>query len=400
METNAQNPSDCPVKSIEEKKSLDRLKVLHSLAQKKDRKVYGFFKKNAMNLEHYKEFMKARITSDNSDTIKTKSYVVVYTLNTGGSAPFSYFVIGVDDTTDKLFCHRLPSGNRRGRCTDEGVRNTMGFDTECLEVGKRIRVQGDLTMQIMKQTDTPEKLFEFMAHMELASQVSDAIGEDDGNTTYTHLNDIFDLSLEPFSTEDNHKFIKEELGRRGMTAEAEELERVRNTDQYFPYIHKMARELKASIMYKEELDFLKKNKQRITQRIYDQMSRRESRYTIRQGEHKITLTASVEVTGRHVEARHGHIIRERPRRTIFYVLRPSMITLEHKEHGRKEIMIDKPSRISFGLLNRYQEERPRTERIRHILRANDLDVLRNERDALMNEIVEEENRIASLRAEG
>ena len=50
-------------------------------------------------------------------------------------------------------------------------------------------------MQIMKeQMDTPEILFEFMAHMELASQVSDAIGEDDGNTTYTHLN-VFSTSL-------------------------------------------------------------------------------------------------------------------------------------------------------------------------------------------------------------
>ena len=352
-------------------KGFDRLAVLHSLAVKKDRKVYEFFKKNAMNANHYMEFMKTRITSDNCDTTKTKSYVVASTLNNNSSPPFSYFVIGIDDTTDKLFCHRLPSGERRGRCTDKEVRKAMGFDTECLEKGKIIRVQGDLTMRILDQADAPEKLFEETAYRALADHIAGALerkAESDSNSQLSMITDTIDHF---YMLEDDHKFLTHALERQGMIAEKEELEKRWGTDDYSAYRRRVAHELQARLMYQEELSFLKKNKQRIMQQAYDRLARQEGRYTFRQGEHKITITASVG-PGRHLSIRELLAMESgrRPRnltradQTTFYVLRPSMVTIEHKEHGKREIMISKPSEIQFGLLNRYHEERPENERIR------------------------------------
>ena len=169
QQANSIVPTDCAAENAE------KLTQLYSLAQKKDRKVFDFFKKNAMNADHYMEFRKTCITTDMADVIRTKSYIVAYVLNTNSS--FSYFVMGVDDTTNNLFCHRLPSGDRQWLDTDEKIRAAMGFDTECMDMGDRIRVQGDLTMRVSRTADTTEKLLEDLVYLHLQSAVSNRLVE-------------------------------------------------------------------------------------------------------------------------------------------------------------------------------------------------------------------------------
>ena len=385
------------------KQGVSMLDQLYDLARVKNSKVFEFFKKNAMNMNHYMEFRKTCVTFDFADAIRTKSYVVVFSANNQGS----YFIIGTDDTTGKLFCHHLPSGLHQWLDTDKKVRDAMGFDTECLEPYRIIRVQGDLTMHIVDQNDKPEELFEDRAYGELEDEVGDAIERMNNNAGHLRLEEIIETSENFFMLDNDLKFVKGLLVSHGMMAERDELERLEGTEYASAYMRKVAHILMARIAYQKEFDFLKKNKQRIVQRAYDSISRREERYTMMQGEHKITLTATAEI-GRDLRVRDmirqeagsqitqrdraGIRMRTDRRRVIFYILRPSTITIEHKEHGKRELMIMKPSAIRFGILNRFGEARPENGRMEPEL--GELRIARNQLGAAVSDF---SGRIDSLR---
>lgn len=389
MDTKVYQQGDRVVESTYGKESFERLKTLHLLAKKKDRKVYDFFKKNAMNTDHYMEFRKTAATADYSDTIRTESYVVIYVLNRNSS--FSYFVIGVDDTTNKLFCHRLPSAGRHWLNTDQKVKDAMGFETECLEVGKTIRIQGDVTMKIERQTDMPEELLDSRISNELDHRISSRLREmdwGDMDKDYDKLNQIAVCASISRFHERDYEVVRNGLELRNMLLEREELEKSRGTEKYWPCLHKMARELQFRTKYQKECEFLAKHKEHIKQQIYDRLTTNEGKYVFKQGHHTITITAAAETE------RWPRGMR-RESTTHFYLLRPSVITIEHKEHGKREIMISKPSELHFGILNRYQDIVQDNEAALSRARMQ-IDMIGSERRSLDRQVMEIESRMVEL----
>ncbi|MEX0568362.1 MAG: hypothetical protein Q6363_004275 [Candidatus Njordarchaeota archaeon] len=149
----------------------ERLEMLYNLLQQKSRRVYGFFKQNAPE-NAFEVFRQARPTSKytqfkivgRGDDI----YIVLRTKKTGYRESekeyFDYhavFIVGIDDT-ERFFCHRLPWRNDfeyddfLETITYERILRFLGIDSHIydvngqLEFGKTYRVQGDITIRLMK----------------------------------------------------------------------------------------------------------------------------------------------------------------------------------------------------------------------------------------------------------
>ncbi len=322
------------------------LHALYKLAKARNPAAQDFFKKRAMNADHYAEFRMAAIASAMTDVTMTKSYLVISSLNADRS--FSYFIVGVDDTKGRLFCHRLPSDDRMRLGTDAAVRAAMGFDTECMEPYKVIRVQGDLTMAILGQADTPEELLEGRVLAALRRQI--ILSGSGRLMEYWRLQRISESAMAGNTrlSDQDFDYLERLFTENGMHNQAKWLRDNHGREVDCNDIYSAVCNLVSNIRCTRELDLLNKRRERIISRIYAGVARAEHRYTFRLGHHTVTLTGT-------------HYGEPYIRQQLFLVLRPSVITLRHREHGKRELMITKPSKISFGLLNRYDSDRDRNE---------------------------------------
>ncbi len=120
---------------------------------KKSRKAYTFFKKECLSERHYNRFKRMKICKKDTEVkfldeyivIRTKFYNLKYKDYYHGVA-----IVGIDDTTNKFFCHRLPwsldfeSNDFMEKVTVDYIKRFLGI-RDGFE-----RIQGDVIMRVKK----------------------------------------------------------------------------------------------------------------------------------------------------------------------------------------------------------------------------------------------------------
>ncbi len=273
--------------------------------------------------------------------------------------------------------------------SDAKVKAAMGFETECIEVGKWIRIQGDLTMKILEQHETTEKMLNSLSKSILFEEtrwLDTDIDDVDLDDVAVHAA-TFDGEIK----DDDYKAIRRFLKLNKMNDELELLQKIKGTEGSGVHVHRLVRALESHHKYLKESAYVKKNAERVKQRVYNTIAGREARYTFMRAHHKITMTSS------YANSITRRWVRELPDRTgrTFYILRPSVIKIEHPEHGTREIMIDKPSVVTFGFLNRHNERDPGEAR----RSRQELERIEDERRGLMNREAQLRNVIDRLEME-
>ncbi len=132
---------------------MNLLYTLYELIKNRSRKAYKFFKENCLGERHYERFKRARVLSKYTGVRFIDEYIVIRTRYYNPERREYYhgvYLVGIDDTTNKLFCHRLPWRHKfedkkfLEKITIKDIYEMLGI-TDGFE-----RIQGDLMMRKYK----------------------------------------------------------------------------------------------------------------------------------------------------------------------------------------------------------------------------------------------------------
>lgn len=281
--------------------------------------------------------------------------------NLGYERPAS-FVVGVDETTQKVFCMPIRTCYLYYDSESE-IRKCMGFNYHYYESfkytdGISIRLQGDLIMEVIKSYDRAEQLLDFidqrreefrelwesfirarLAKDEELRKVEILIG------TYQELRD-FALNIRIYHPDDKMDIAKVVKLARKIEPEIREIakkygipilnifEKPRATDE---------RRYKC-IRFLDIEDFGRKLRQKKISQLgdfKDFISENEKKLTLRIGHY--TTPHQIKLSGVLVNTIEG-------RRIDVIILSPQTIEITHPEHGKNEFYIPKPTYAMFRLM--------------------------------------------------
>lgn len=97
---------------------------------------------------------------------KDDKSIVVESIDNKADLDHRYYLIGVDDTPNKFFIHRLRQKNKIENIEKEDIREILGFDKHYdgdVKLDTKYRVQGDLTMIRQNYQDWRERLVDFIS---------------------------------------------------------------------------------------------------------------------------------------------------------------------------------------------------------------------------------------------
>jgi len=169
---------DRPLSALEAGEPRAVLEELHALLVQRSKRIFWKFDSLALSDRHGARFReahplsnrtKARLVAD-----ETGGYLVLRTKKYNPERDSWYsavYVVGVDDTTGKLFVHRLQyskefeADNFLDGLTVHRVRELMGFTLDASEIhlakpGDAVRVQGDLAFEILRTFGNLDELVE------------------------------------------------------------------------------------------------------------------------------------------------------------------------------------------------------------------------------------------------
>ncbi|AWR97900.2 hypothetical protein DFR86_10365 [Acidianus sulfidivorans JP7] len=309
-----------------------------------------------LSLQHFLRFNTA--IKLNKKIAKVGSYVY---FDLGYERPASY-VAGIDDTTQKIFCMPVRTCYLYYDSEIE-IRKCMGFNYHYYEKfnygdGITIRLQGDLTMEIVRAYDKVEDLLNFIDQRreefrELWENfIRSKLAKDPEIQkaevligSYQELRD-FALNTRIYREEDKNDVISVVKLARKLEPEIKALakkydihllnvfEKPRATDE---------RRYKC-IRFIDIEDFGRKLRQKkISQmgNFKDYILENEKKITLRIGHY--TTAHEIKLTGVMMNAIEG-------RRIEIAILRPQTIEINHPEHGKTSFNIPKPTYAVFRLM--------------------------------------------------
>ncbi len=130
----------------------EKVRKLYDLIRKDYIEAKKYFLENCLE-NHYERFLRAKISHKDTRIKLLDEYIVIYPeyVTPSGRKYHGLFIIGIDDSTGKFFCHRLPwnkefeSENFLDKLTKQKLLRFLGIDNNS------IRVQGDIVLRFLKR---------------------------------------------------------------------------------------------------------------------------------------------------------------------------------------------------------------------------------------------------------
>ncbi|MFP3218520.1 hypothetical protein [Acidianus sp.] len=275
----------------------------------------------------------------------------------------SSFISGIDDTTGKIFTMPVRMCGIYYE-TEEEIRKCMGFDYHYYEkfeyaTNVKIRIQGDLVMDVIRAYDKKEELFKYINENKenfrqlWESFVRAELGKNKEMQnaevligTYQELMD-FALNTRVYKEEDRKDVIKVVKLLRML-----ENDILTIAKKYGIEVHNLYEKPRSSeperykcIRFLDIQEFARKLREKKAEELSENFNNfvlnQENTVKIRIGHyttpHEISLTGVITdvVEGRRVNA---------------LILSPQKITVKHPEHGVNEFYVPKPSYVQFRLM--------------------------------------------------
>ena len=300
-----------------------RLYTLYELIKNKSKKAYEFFKQHALADRHYERFKRAKICSKHTKVKFLDEYIVILTRYWSETLEEYYhglYIVGIDDTTNKLFCHRLP-WNEMFEQEDFMEKLNIDLLKELLGIRNGFeRIQGDLTMKLEKADN--DKLVEIASDImvyEISFHINDYVYENIIRKVCEYTKDCkysdrrCDICIKLKELYKKFPILKKYRIRRCYTV--------------YNIKEKINKDVKAEIV-----KILKNNEELL----FELLAKEEKIYKINAGNHNITL------------------IGVRIFNNTYLLLREQDIEFKHSEHGNVSVPINKvPAIVEFGFLNQH-----------------------------------------------
>lgn len=309
-----------------------------------------------LSLQHFLRFNIAYALAKKIDSIGSYVY-----FNLGYERPASY-VVGIDDTTQRIFCMPVRSCYLY-KDSESELRRCMGFNYHYYESfnyadGISIRLQGDLVMEVVRVYDNAERLLDFLeqrreefrelwenfvrvrlAKDEELRRAEVLIG------TYQELRD-FALNTRIYQPEDKLDVMKVVKLARKIEPKIEELAKKYGIELQPIYEKPRASDERRykCIRFVDIEDFGRKFRQKKISQLgdfKDFILQSERRLTLRIGHY--TTVHEIRLSGVITNVIEG-------RRVEVAMLRPQEIEITHPEHGRNTFYIPKPTYAVFRLM--------------------------------------------------
>ncbi|ARM76689.1 hypothetical protein [Acidianus manzaensis] len=309
-----------------------------------------------LSLQHFLRFNTA--FNLNRKIVKAGSYVY---FDLGYERPASY-VAGIDETTQKIFCMPVRTCYLYYDSESE-IRKCMGFNYHYYEKfnfvdGLTIRLQGDLTMEVVRAYNKTEDLLEFIDQRREEFRdlwenfVRTKLSKDEEMQkaeiligSYQELRD-FALNIRIYREEDKVDIVKVIKLARKIEPEIKALAKKYNIHLLNLFEKPRATDERRykCIRFIDIEDFGRKLRQnKISQlgNFKDFILENEKKITLRIGHY--TTPHELKLVGVLVNAIEG-------RRVEVAILRPQTIEIKHPEHGITTFNIPKPTYAIFRLM--------------------------------------------------
>ncbi len=342
------------------------------LKEGKLEEAYRLFAENS-DENHHNRF--SRVIGAISRVLRVGEYVLIFNENIG-----TVGIVGLDDRY-RFFCHPLPIsflGDNLEDITEIVVRNALGFDVHLWEVrelrdGMRIRIQGDVTIRIIRVFDSLESLAIELLRTAIRPRILPFL---------TLLFSEFGVLMPPSIMNDMTHYLASKISNTTIDGIREQLfagmldiceaclrilDNIRVPDSWrvflrhgrtivpprdIPRIVRFAiRNLKKKIRelvnhFACLLENIKCVVEEAIQEIRTVVNH-EERYTFVIDRHRMNV---IGVYGVEISEMLSGLVNN-ARRTVL-ILRPQTISLIHPEHRAIHFYIDKPCIIEIGTLNR------------------------------------------------
>ena len=269
-------------------------------------------------------------------------------------APRVLYILGIDDTTEKIFVRGVPIIPRTmsERLSEKELRKMMGFthhrwEVDTIKSMQTIRLQGDLTMRVEKAFSSLEKLFNYLTYYK-------------GFGTHFIRRGLWE------------EFIRVKLSGDENIEKAQRLFRVR--EEIDQIIRRSIAQIRLNKTSQTKIDELKKIRKEINSKIreilglskipssveglyYPKLSTmvEDFKRFIIEKEEKLKLSYGhyssphlVQVVGVLVPTSDRFMAINNP---FIIILREQDIVITHKEHGITTFRVNKPAIVQFGILD-------------------------------------------------
>lgn len=301
---------------------------LYELIKNRNRKCFKFFKKNCLSEQHYERFRRAKPTSKYTQVKFLDEYIAIRTRYYSIDLKKYYhglYIIGIDDSTRKFFCHRLPWRESfedhffMEKLNLDDVRFYMGI-TDGFE-----RIQGDLLMR--QEKISKNLLIQYITNiitLECEYKISDWLW-DYKEEIEQYVKFKFALECDTLKCKlKSCKHLKQLYDKFLLLRQY----RLRRCDTIYNLKEKLVEQVKFEIeraLFKDE------------ELLVMTLADLEKIYNIRAGNHIITLVGIQYMSD------------------IYIVIREQEIEFKHREHGYVTVPIrEVPALVEFRFLNAHR----------------------------------------------
>jgi len=400
------------------------IEKLENMLENKSRKVFRFFDANALSKRHSEVFRDSKPCSRYTKFKRVDNYIVIRTRKWDLDRMFYYhavFVVGVDDTTHKLFCHRLPweasfeEEDFLSQLNLRRVRKLMGYDLEKDEMHlakqfDRIRLQGDLFVEIHKIFQNENELYEYLKEKVLELKADYYFDKVNESTIMTEIDkllddyriccisrkrdecinrmkryiifdfdfterdefDIYNYGYEKMSVDEFSSICRKLVENKDETTKLEIESKLKELEFYaklnkklfLELLYQKFRELSEMLDVEIKVDINKIVRKRYCNAIYiRQVIKNTLKNKLSEHAHKLIqnyIDENEKILNINVGNHNIRIVAIpdvshsfSAMSSYFIILRPQFIEIEHHEHGLAKVYVPKPCVLRFDVLRRH-----------------------------------------------